>query len=102
VGAAPWEPTAWMRETIDRRLAQLDAHDPNDYDLAIGSLTGGWNPATVVGTREDRTCDRCRVYVPPRLPFWAAAVEYIDPASRTRAVLLTGLCNRCKDAEVVE
>lgn len=100
---APWEPTAWMREALARRAAMIDAqvHDPDPASLSVVTPLSGSTPAA--GSREDRTCDRCRVYVPPTSPP-ARPRFYIGAVHRTRtdglAALVTfGLCRRCASAE---
>lgn len=99
MSAPPWEPTAWMREAIDRRTGQLEAQgvDRTACDTVVTPLVG---PATVPGTRADRCCDRCEVYVPPRLRMWAGAVQ-MQRVDGTMALLVVGLCQRCASAEVV-
>lgn len=97
--SAPWEPTAWMREAIRRQIDQIEASGVNRAvcDVVVVPLTGSY--AGIAGTREDRTCDRCRVYVPEGRQLWVGAVRSrrIDG---TVALLAVGLCARCKDAEV--
>lgn len=97
--APPWEPTAWLREAIDRRADLLEAQgaDRAVCDLVVTPLAGPW---AAPGTREDRTCDRCRVYVPPRLQLWIGAVQ-MQRVDGTVALLVLGLCCLCRDAEVV-
>lgn len=98
--APPWEPTAWMREAIDRRTAQLEDRgiDRTVCDAVVVPLAGNWTG--IAGTREDRTCDRCRVYVPHGLDLWAGTVQ-MQRVDGTRALLAFGLCSACRNAEVV-
>lgn len=97
--APPWEPTAWMREAIDRRVDQLEAQgvDRTRCDTVVTPLAG---LSTTPGTREDRTCDRCSVYVSPKLHLWGGAVQ-MQRVDGTIALLVVGLCQRCAAAEVV-
>ena len=89
-----------MRAAIDRRIDQLEAGgvDRGLCDVLVVPLTGSWTD--IAGTREDRTCDRCRVYVPPRLDLWIGAVQ-MQHTDGTLALLGVGLCQRCADAEVI-
>jgi hypothetical protein len=98
---APWEPSAWLRAAIGRRVQQLKAAGVNKTlcDVVVGSATGTWDPVTAAGTTEDRRCDRCSVYVPPPLTFWAAVLEV--ELDDVKALLVVGLCRRCRDAERV-
>lgn len=99
--APPWEPTAWLRDADARRLAQLTptAREAGSATI-LTTLTGS---RTTAGTREDRTCDRCEVYVPPTKPGRPVAyfVAWIEHSNRRggRALIVVGLCKRCADAE---
>jgi hypothetical protein len=56
------EPSAWLRSTGARRARQIRAlHlDASAFGVLIAPL-GQTGPP---GSREDRSCDRCRTYVP--------------------------------------
>lgn len=87
------EGTAWLRGAVARRLAQLDRLDlgPTRGRVIVCPLDRGAEP----GSREDRTCDRCRSYVPDGRPFVTGLVQ-----PRTGVLLAYGLCGTCADLEV--
>ncbi len=89
-----------MRGAIDRRVDQLEASgiDRTVCDAVVAPLAGDWTG--IAGTREDRTCDRCRVYVPKSLDLWIGTVR-MQRVDGTRALLAFGLCQTCRDVEVV-
>lgn len=87
------EPTAWLRAATARRMRELrqiaavtDAH-------VIAFLSS--RPSRP-GDREDRTCDRCRVYVEPDALFCCAVY------TRGRISLGLGLCAGCAAKESPE
>lgn len=82
------EPTAWCRGTVAERVRELDQLDIPAGLTVVEPLSG----LPPIG-REDRTCDRCRVYVPRRLDFWLANVI------SGRFVLVLGLCTSCARRE---
>lgn len=83
------EPTSWCRMTAARRVRELERQIPADA-VAVVQLSGRVAPR---GSTEDRTCDRCRTYVPPGPLFWCA----IYMVGRFRFVL--GLCTDCARLE---
>lgn len=86
------EPSAWLREAVARRIHALeslgfDPHGPGPlFVVPLGE-------PTVPGTREDRECDRCGVYVPD-----GEMHLFAGPAAR-RLVLGGGLCSGCARRE---
>ncbi len=92
-----YEPTAWLREAIDRRTAEL-ASDPQ---IATAIEAGVFVTALMTdkpsppGSREDRTCDRCRTYSGPKDHFTTLLVRLPFPGG-----LSIGLCDACADKEV--
>lgn len=99
--AAPWEPSAWLRGALARRQAAVDALA--DLDPASLTVVTPVGPTAAPGSREDRTCDRCRVYVAPTRPgapvrFFSGGV-WTSRADGLRALVTFGLCRRCLDAE---
>lgn len=96
------EPSAWMREAITARLGQ------GGIPELLGIVTFNLTDAEE-GTHEDRTCDRCRTYVPPGTTFYTGIHEQ-NPAGLAwpwnrvlagRQILVAfGLCRACADLEV--
>lgn len=102
---APHEPTAWMRQAVAARQAAVDAqvHDEDPVTLTVVTPIGDWSAAAITGTVEDRTCDRCRVYVPPTrrgrpFRFFTGAMPLRREDGLTTLVVF-GLCLRCAEAE---
>lgn len=88
---APHEPSAWLRGAVARRLAVIDQlTDLPERDIIVGPLGRAGTP----GSREDRTCDRCRQYTPPGGKFHPLPVQ-----PRPDVVLIGGLCARCARRE---
>lgn len=86
------EPSAWLRGAVARRLAVIDQLTdlPEHDDILIGPLGRAGTP----GSREDRTCDRCRQYTPPGGKFHPLPVH-----PRPDVLLVGGLCARCARKE---
>lgn len=81
------EPTSWMRTAVAatlRRIDSLDVERDTTIVCTLGRTAG----------REDRTCDRCRHYVPIGPPFY---VDMIQP--RPGVHIVVGLCQVCRDLE---
>lgn len=88
---APHEATAWLRGAVARRLAVIDRlHDLPAHDVLVGPLGRAGTP----GSREDRTCDRCRRYTPRGEDFYPFPVY-----PRPDVVLVGGLCASCAGRE---
>lgn len=89
--APPHEHTAWLRSQVARRVAQIDAlTDLPEHDLVVAPL----GKHTAPGSREDRTCDRCRVYVPTGHDYYPFGVR-----PRVDICLCAGLCATCARLE---
>lgn len=86
------EPSAWLRDKIATRIANLEARGalPNDFATVapLGRPTGP-------DTSEDRTCDRCRTYVPRGVDLWLMVLHPVDSVA-----LICGLCDTCYRLEV--
>jgi len=86
------EGTAWLRgATADAerraRAAQADLAEPSVAVVTIG-------PPALPGTREDRTCDRCRTFVDECILFWSFLQR------RSGGVYIVGgLCDECREFE---
>lgn len=78
VAGPDWEPSSWLRSKLAGRLE-------------AGVQTLGEAPEP--GSRDDRRCDRCDVYVPPRLDYTSAVIRERD------AFVVVGLCAACSTAE---
>lgn len=85
--SAPMNPSAWMR-------AHVATHG------RPGMITKGWAGVAARGNKEDRTCDRCRVYVPPtsdvEVPRFFSGIV---PTPCNTGGVIVGLCKRCAEAE---
>jgi hypothetical protein len=63
-----------------------------------GTVAVPIGPAQADPETEDRTCDRCRTYVPPAEVFWPFKCEY--PALAGHVIVFGGLCTACRDKEL--
>jgi len=88
------ECSAWLRGAAAKRVRQIGAQlkdiDTSDFGAIIAPLGSTGSP----GSCEDRTCDRCRSYVPQgdalhMFVFWATP----------RIHLAGGLCASCARKE---
>ena len=88
----PHEPSAWLRAQVARRVAYVKAVglDPVGDTLIIAPL----GRSAAAGSREDRTCDRCRHYTPIGRLFYA----FIFPAAPSLH-LVVGMCGVCQGRE---
>lgn len=87
------EPSWWCRTTAARRVRELRWTTPTSDQVVVAQLSGRPTPT---GSAEDRTCDRCRAYVPPGPPFWCAV--YMHRGFR----FVLGLCTDCARRESPE
>ncbi len=87
------EGSAWLRGQVARCVARVEAVglDPAGDTLVIAPLGRSAAP----GTREDRTCDRCRAYTPQGAPFYPFGVRPLPGL-----LLVGGLCAGCREKEV--
>lgn len=84
------EPTSWLREIERERLAEIGA-----LDLETDTIAALSGRPIVAGSREDRTCDRCREYVRKGLAFHPMIAW-----PRPNVALVGGLCGPCARLEV--
>ena len=84
-----------MRNRIANLIAaaQAEGLDPHNSDRIILWPLGRSGKA---GTREDRTCDRCRTYVPKGDTFYPAIIQ-----ATLRMLAVGGLCTTCYAIEAV-
>lgn len=88
----PHEATAWLRTTVARRLAYLDTLNLDTSSTVIAPL--GRPLAGGSDDPEDRTCDRCRCYVPHGSPLYVGMVR-----PRPAVHFVVGLCQTCHGIE---
>lgn len=91
------EASAWLRQAAARRVRELPPM-PCPTVAPLG-------PPSTHGTREDRTCDRCRTYVPPTRPgrpvqFFTATYTLPHPVNGAPVLLTFGMCRPCMTHEV--
>lgn len=87
------EPTAWLRGRAGERVREICAMglDPDGTTTIVVPLGRSGR----IGSREERTCDRCRTYVPVGTLFYPVAHH---PAKSVFVV--GGLCASCVAMEV--
>lgn len=88
------EPSAWLHAAQQARIARFHIDPPMRVCGVTIAYTGG--PQLRPGSRADRTCDRCCVWVPPNQLFTVFATE-----PQPEVVLVTGLCSTCARLEGV-
>lgn len=95
----PREQTAWLRERLAHIVRRTRIYHQGDPELVIVThLSGGLTPTPTQGSREDRTCDRCRTYTPPGQPgFWLVGIRH-----RPWLIICGGLCDTCYQVESVD
>ena len=88
----PVEPSAWLRSAAAARVRQIKATVPNveAYGVVIAPL-GETGPK---GSREDRSCDRCRTYVPQN-----AHLHLLTYHVTPKILLCAGFCSVCASKE---
>jgi hypothetical protein len=59
------ECTAWMRTAAARRVRQIEAELKDIDTSTYGAIVAPIGMTGAPGSREDRSCDRCRAFVPP-------------------------------------
>lgn len=99
------EPSAWLRTAILGRLDELG--NGALLNAAFGGIVLMQLQDSAGDEREDRTCDKCRVYTPPGSTFYAAMTQVnVDLLPRRWATLKGsqvlvgyGLCAACKAQE---
>ena len=93
VHGSEFEPSAWLRAVEADRLADIDAAGLADSSTTLMVPLSG--VGTTPGSRDDRTCDRCRCYVREGQRFLLLVLR-----SRPHVLLVGGLCERCHQREV--
>lgn len=91
--AAAHEPSAWVRSAAADRVRDVERTglDPYATDPMIVAPLGR---AAAPGSREDRTCDRCRRYTPEGEWFYPFTVQPLPGL-----ILVGGLCAACHRKE---
>lgn len=93
-----YEPTAWLRQAMADHADALEAAVAGlPPEVTVFTLLNPCEP----GSREDRTCDRCGVYVPPRLSLWVGGLKLWRPGCPL-LLLGVGLCTPCGRKEFGE
>lgn len=90
---ADHEGTAWLRGAIadaERRARHAQSAFFLRRDFAVVSV----GQPTLPGTLEDRTCDRCRIYVAEGTVFWTFVQR--RPGG---IYIIGGLCDECREIE---
>lgn len=81
------EPSGWLCEAVNTAVRRYSA-----LPLVLrsrGEVVIGLHP-TLPGSREDRTCDRCREFQPASADFYSFVVH-----PQPGLVLVIGLCEKC-------
>lgn len=91
------EASAWLRTTAAARYRTAVQNGADVLGrggtVVIPITTNPADPGT-----EDRTCDRCRTYVPTQDVLWLFKCEY--PALAGHVIVFGGLCTDCRDKEM--
>lgn len=95
--SAPHEASAWMREQLARVEAQVAPELSAAKAAGAGVVMAPLGRSAKPGSFEDRTCDRCRLYVAGGLFCFTVAARLTPPYP---SLLVTGgLCDACTEAE---
>lgn len=92
----PHEPSAWLRNRLNEIESTLRCVMGDQVEV-VGQLPTylvPLGPMGTVGSWEERTCDRCRTYVPVGQSFYPIAL-----APLPYLVVTGGLCPACADLE---
>jgi hypothetical protein len=97
----PWEPSLWFRTELARVEAAVRALP--DVLATIPVVLAPLGHSGPPGSREDRTCDRCRKYIPPTDPgrparFFVGGVS-VRISETSKGVVTFGLCDGCHRIE---
>ncbi len=87
---APPELSAWLRGELGRVIRVVREHGLNPHNLDGPVILTRLGPPGGVGSVEDRTCDRCRTYVPPGPPLHLFGVR-----AAPQLIVTCGLCTVC-------
>lgn len=91
---------AWLTHMVDQRLAFYRESGAAQGAASMGAetimafLTDPEEDSEGATDRHQRTCDRCGVYVPSRLPFLVGMATR-DLNSKQRIMFTFGVCERC-------
>ena len=88
------EPSAWLRGAAAKRVRQIGAQLKDTDTSAFGAIVAPLGTSGPPGSREDRTCDRCRCYVPQ-----GDALHMFVFLATPRIHLAGGLCASCASKE---
>lgn len=89
------EPSAWMRGAVAARVRQIEAQLKDIDTSAYGAIVAPFGRTGALGSRADRSCDRCFAYVPPGKTLYLF-VHQPTP----RIFLCGGLCSACEAKEL--
>ena len=94
-----FEPSAWLRAAFRRRVIGLSRRHATVSPLpgtpvVVAYLTHG---DVEPGSREDRTCDRCRSYCPPGADYCVSMI--VADYWERRYHIVFGLCPACARLE---
>jgi hypothetical protein len=88
------EPSAWLRGVAATRVRQIKALHLDAS--AFGAIVAPLGRTGALGSREDRSCDRCRIYVPE------GDLLYLFVHRPTPRIFLScGLCSVCAQKEAI-
>lgn len=84
------EPTFWLRSAAAERVRLIDLLDVEAFGVVIAPLGSSGPPGSV----EDRSCDRCGLYVPE-----GDRLHLLSYHVTARIILCCGLCATCSAKE---
>jgi len=103
--APPWEPTAWLRTAIDKRLTEIMGRVPDlDEDGLVIVFALTEPPEDTQGSRKrwEFTCDRCGAYCPGAAGTANTLVTgsvAVDVPGRHKVLITLGMCRPCSQRE---
>jgi hypothetical protein len=89
------EPSAWLRGAAATRVRQISARLKDIDASAYGAIVAPLGRTGALGSRADRSCDRCNTYVPPGRTLHLFVFQ---PTPRIH--LIGGLCPACEAKEL--
>jgi hypothetical protein len=105
--APPWEPTAWLRDAINKRLAEMMGRVP-DFDqdptftVIVFALTEPPEDTPGARKRWEFTCDRCGAYCPGAAGMadtLITASVAVDVPGDQKVLITMGMCRPCSERE---
>jgi len=90
------EPSAFLRGAAATRVRQINAQLKDIDTSSYGAIVAPLGRTGALGSRADRSCDRCDTYVPPGRTLHLFVYQ---PTPRIH--LCAGLCGRCAEKEGV-